>query len=61
MKRCDACLKLITHLCEFGRSHNISLVAEGVETSAMFKTLTGAGVPYLQGIVFTSLVRLMCG
>lgn len=47
--RRDACLKLITHLCEFGRSHNISLVAEGVETSAMFKTLTGAGVPYLQG------------
>lgn len=47
--RCDACLKLITHLCEFGRSHNITLVAEGVETSAMFKTLTEVGVPYLQG------------
>lgn len=47
--RRDACLKLIAHLCEFGRTHNISLVAEGVETSAMFKTLTGVGVPYLQG------------
>jgi EAL domain-containing protein (putative c-di-GMP-specific phosphodiesterase class I)/GGDEF domain-containing protein len=47
--RRDACLKLITHLCEFGRTHNISLVAEGVETSAMFKTLTRIGVPYFQG------------
>ncbi|QFT35241.1 MULTISPECIES: GGDEF domain-containing phosphodiesterase [unclassified Vibrio] len=47
--RRDACLKLITHLCEFGRTHNISLVAEGIETSAMFKTLTGVGVPHLQG------------
>ncbi|MDF9401142.1 EAL domain-containing protein [Vibrio sp. 1180_3] len=47
--RRDACLKLIAHLCEFGRSHNITLVAEGVETSAMFRTLTEVGVPYLQG------------
>ncbi|EJL6401255.1 EAL domain-containing protein, partial [Vibrio navarrensis] len=27
----------------------IALVAEGVETSAMFNTLTEVGVPYLQG------------
>ncbi|EJN6828443.1 EAL domain-containing protein [Vibrio cidicii] len=47
--RRDSCLKLITHLCEFGRTHDIALVAEGVETSAMFNTLTDVGVPYLQG------------
>jgi len=47
--RREACLKLITYLCEFGHTHNISLVAEGVETSAMFKTLTEVGVPYIQG------------
>jgi len=47
--RRDACLKLITHLCDFGCSHNITLVAEGVETSEMFKRLTEVGVLYLQG------------
>lgn len=47
--RRDACLKLITHLCEFGRAHNIALVAEGVETTAMFDKLIEVGVPYLQG------------
>lgn len=47
--QCDACLRLITHLCEFADTYNITLVAEGVETSEMFKTLTKVGVTYIQG------------
>lgn len=47
--RLDACLKFIIHLCEFGRTHRIALVAEGVETIAMLNKLTEIGVPYLQG------------
>nr|WP_319554164.1 EAL domain-containing protein [uncultured Vibrio sp.] len=47
--RSDACMKLITYLCEFGRGHNIALVAEGVETTDMLDKLTDIGVPYLQG------------
>ncbi|WP_404339722.1 EAL domain-containing protein [Pseudoalteromonas mariniglutinosa] len=45
----DACLKFITHLCEFGRMHRITLVAEGVETIAMLNKLTEIRMPYLQG------------
>ncbi|MCG9781358.1 EAL domain-containing protein [Vibrio brasiliensis] len=45
----SACLKLVNYLCEFGRTHNITLVAEGVETTAMLEVLAGVGVPYLQG------------
>ncbi|MCS0172327.1 GGDEF domain-containing phosphodiesterase [Vibrio alginolyticus] len=47
--RREACLKLIAHLYEFGNTYNIALVAEGIETSEMFKTLTEVGVSYLQG------------
>ena len=47
--RREACLKLIAHLYEFGNTYNITLVAEGIETSEMFKTLTEVGVSYLQG------------
>lgn len=47
--RFDACLKLVAHLYELGRSHNITLVAEEVETTTMVKKLIGIGVPYLQG------------
>ncbi|CAM3166414.1 GGDEF domain-containing phosphodiesterase [Vibrio diazotrophicus] len=47
--RREACLKLIAHLYEFGNTYNITLVAEGVETSEMFKRLTEVGISYLQG------------
>ncbi|UPQ89140.1 EAL domain-containing protein [Vibrio sinaloensis] len=47
--RLDACMKLITYLCDFGRGHNIALVAEGVETTDMLDKLIKIGVPYLQG------------
>ncbi|UPQ89180.1 EAL domain-containing protein [Vibrio sinaloensis] len=44
-----ACLKLVSYLCDYGRSHGITIVAEGVETTEMFDQLMSAGVPYLQG------------
>lgn len=47
--RLPACLKLVSYLCEYGRSHGIAIVAEGVETTEMFDRLTSTGVPYLQG------------
>lgn len=47
--RLEACMKLITYLCDFGRGHNIALVAEGVETTDMLDKLIKIGVPYLQG------------
>ncbi|PFG58047.1 PAS domain S-box-containing protein [Vibrio sp. ES.051] len=47
--RSPACLKLISHLCDYGQSHGITIVAEGVETTEMFDRLKSTGVPYLQG------------
>jgi len=47
--RLDSCSKFIEHLCEFARTHSITLVAEGVETITMLNKLTEIGVPYLQG------------
>lgn len=47
--RLPACLKLVSYLCDYGRSHGITIVAEGVETTEMFDRLTSTGVPYLQG------------
>ncbi|NAW90985.1 MULTISPECIES: EAL domain-containing protein [unclassified Vibrio] len=47
--RLSACLKLVSYLCDYGRSHGITIVAEGVETTEMFDRLTSIGVPYLQG------------
>ncbi len=47
--RLPACLKLVSYLCDYGRSHGITVVAEGVETTEMFDRLTSTGVPYLQG------------
>jgi len=47
--RLPACLKLLSHLCDYGRNYGISIVAEGVETAEMFDRLTSTGVPYLQG------------
>lgn len=50
--RRDSCMKLIAHLCEFGKTHNIALVAEGVESENICKRLAAVGVPYLQGYFF---------
>jgi len=45
----NSCLKLISHICEFGRIHEISIVAEGVETTDIRRKLVEIGIPYLQG------------
>lgn len=47
--RVPGCLKLVSHLCEYGRTHGIEIVAEGVETVGIFEKLKTAGVPYFQG------------
>ena len=47
--RLPACLKLVSYLCEYGRSHDIMIVAEGVETIKMFDQLMSAGITYVQG------------
>ncbi|WP_436323749.1 EAL domain-containing protein [Vibrio cidicii] len=44
-----SCLKLVSHLCEYGQTHGIAIVAEGIENAQMFEKLKPVGVPYLQG------------
>lgn len=47
--KADACVNFVAHLCDFGQTHRIVIVAEGVESSEMFDKLKEIGVPYLQG------------
>ncbi|ELI1752144.1 TPA: EAL domain-containing protein [Vibrio cholerae] len=44
-----SCLKLVSHFCEYGQTHGIAIVAEGIENAQMFEKLKPVGVPYLQG------------
>ncbi len=38
-----SCLKLVSHLCEYGQTHGIEIVAEGIENVQMFEKLKPVG------------------